>query len=231
MVCGSGGALACPVDEAVFAIYLKGVQHRGERAEQHLAILADQERIIAKTKDPVRPIGEQLAATDLAEFSRLEQRGRTLTLYNMIESHYERDAKVIGELFELANTFYLVQREPAEKDPGYDRFLMLAAMRLANDRKELRGEFVTTPKQITVCTLEVALHFVERESVKKLNKLEIDKALSEATSIHARNKKTPDGKIDRRELSFQDRAVLDRLQRDVLTPARREKGSSEIWKT
>jgi hypothetical protein len=64
-----------------------------------------------------------------------------------------------------------------------------------------------------------ALHLVEHESIKKLNALPIKEA---AQKIAALAKKSPTGKVDRGQLSPQDRAAYDSIVRTAFAPAQHE---------
>jgi hypothetical protein len=95
---GRSVTCACTVDEAVATLRFNEIQYRGDRAKQQQIVLNGLKRINEKAKDNSRPIGEQLSSADVAEFSRLQQRFQTVQLYNLIESGYVRDARVIGVL-------------------------------------------------------------------------------------------------------------------------------------
>jgi hypothetical protein len=213
-------AEACTVESAVDAKYFASIQSEGDRAKQSLKVLDRLGALNDKAKDPKKPIGEQLTIAEADEFSRLTQRQAAMMLQSLIESAYQRDLKVIKQTFDIANGLYVNGREPSEKNPQSYYFGLLVVLRMV-DQANARKESVSTPAAVSDCSIEVALHTVERESLERIGRMDVNSDVSHLTTIQNRSPKGPDGAIDRARMSYEDRAALERLERK-LAPAFRE---------
>jgi hypothetical protein len=100
----------------------------------------------------------------------------------------------------------------------HDEYAFLALMALASQDEQIKSKLITVP-DTRACTMEVAIHEIENESLGRLNRLPIDQAEQELSSIRARNGIT---KIDREQLNSSDRAIFDRIQRTAYAPGIRE---------
>jgi hypothetical protein len=210
-------ATDCIMEEAVGAIQFAAITRVAEIAKQELPMLKAFEAINRKAKDPKRPLKEQLSKDDIAQFARLQQQREMLTLYRLIESGYERDAKVIQRLFFIANALYVGGQEPKEGEQDYAYFLKLLGLRLMSTQ-EFKWT-INTPTDLSTCNIETALHLIEFESIQKMGRLDIDGGMRALRDILSKNNMT---KIERSKLNAQDRAALDRLQRNVMAPAEKE---------
>jgi hypothetical protein len=212
-------AEACTVESAVDDKYFASIQSEGDRAEQSLKVINRLRALNAKAKDPKKPVGEQLTLAESDEFSRLTQRQATMMVYSLIDSAHQRDLKVIKQTFDVANGLYLNGREPSEKDPQNYYFGLLSALRLLHEATEHKD--VSTPKTTSDCSIEVALHSVEKESLERLGGKQLSNDLAQLTAIQQRSPKGSDGAIDRGRMRHEDKAALERLERK-LAPAFRE---------
>jgi hypothetical protein len=212
-------AEACTVESAVGDKYFASIQSEGDRAEQSLKVINRLRALNAKAKDPKKSLGEQLTVAEADEFSRLTQRQAAMMIQDLIESSHQRDLKVIKQTFDVANGLYVNGREPSEKDPQHYFFGLLSALRLLHQATEHQG--VSTPKALSDCSIEVALHTVEKESLEQISRMNINNDVSQLTAIQKRSPKTPDGAIDRGLMRNEDKAMLERLERK-LAPAFRE---------
>jgi len=226
-------AANCTLEQAVGDVQFAAITRNAEIAKQQKPVLDAFEVITRKAKDPNRPLKEQLSKDDIAQFGRLQQRQEMLGLFNLIESGHERDAKVIQRLFTVSNNLYVGGREPQEGDQDHAYFLLLVVTRLTAMQDDLKWT-INTPSDLSVCNVVTALHLIEYESLQKLNQLDADSGLRVLKDIAARNHMT---KIDRDKLGAQDRAALDRVQRNVMAPAEREKkfigdveNLKDLWK-
>ncbi len=146
-----------------------------------------------------------------------------MMLQSLIESSYQRDLKVIKEIFDVANGLYVNGREPSEKDLQYYFFGLLAGLRVLDQDAEYKAkETVSTPKAPSDCSIEVALHTVEVESLERLGRINVNDDVGQLSAIQNRSPKSPDGAIDRGRMRYEDKAVLERLERK-LAPAFRER--------
>jgi hypothetical protein len=215
-------AEACTVESAVGQKSFALIQSAGDRAEQSLKVLDRLRALNEKAKDPKKSVGEQLTVAEADEFSRLTQRQAAMMLQSLIESSHQRDLKVIKQVFDVANGLYVHGREPSEKDPQYYFFGLLMGMRLLDQDPEHKAkETVNTPKALSDCSIEVALHTVEVESLERLNRLNVNNDVGQLSAIQNRSPKGPDGAIDRGLMRYEDKAALERLERK-LAPAFRE---------
>ncbi|MGM4959827.1 hypothetical protein [Bradyrhizobium sp. 604_D8_N2_3] len=212
-------AEACTVESAVGDKLFASIQSDGDRAKQSLKVLDRLRALNDKGKDPKKPLGEQLTLAEADEFSRLTQRQSAVMLQSLIESAYQRDLKVIKQTFDVANGLYVNGREPTEKDPLSYYFGLLVVLRMVDQANE-RKDSLSTPAA-SDCSIEVALHTVERESLEKLGRMDVNNDVSQLTAIQKRSPKGPDGAIDRGRMPYEDRATLERLERK-LAPAFRE---------
>ncbi|MEY9555940.1 hypothetical protein ABIF67_010005 [Bradyrhizobium japonicum] len=143
-----------------------------------------------------------------------------MMLQSLIESAYQRDLKVIKQTFDIANGLYVNGREPSEKDPRSYYFGLLVVLRMVDQANE-RKDSVSTPAAISGCSVEIALHTVERESLERIGRMDVNNDVSQLTAIQNRSPKGPDGAIDRARMRYEDRTALERLERK-LAPAFRE---------
>jgi hypothetical protein len=218
----AGSRADCIVEEQLWKVKGDAIARAGELATQQKPILDQLKVINEKAKDPTRPIGVQLGPQDLGRFSELRQRLIAIDLQQMLESNYSRDYDVIDLVFELAQKLYVGGQEPKETDPDAMPYGIILAMRYIAHTDDFKGvDDVSVPLQpeFEHCSLAAALHLVEHESIKKLNALPIKE---NAPKIAALAKKSPTGKVDRSQLSPQDRAVYDSIIRTTLAPAQRE---------
>lgn len=215
-------AEACTVESAVGQTSFALIASAGDRAKQSLKVLERLRTLNEKGKDPKKSIGEQLTLAEADEFSRLTQRQAAMMLQDLIESSYQRDLNVIKQMFEMANGLYVNGREPAEKSPQYYYFGLLVGLRLLDESAEYKAkDSVSTPKVRSECSLEVALHTIEMESVERINGMNLSSDLTQLSAIKNRSPKTANGAIDRELMRYEDRAALERLERR-LAPAFRE---------
>jgi hypothetical protein len=218
----AGSRADCIVEEQLWKVKVDAIARAGELATQQMPILDQLKVINGKAKDPTRPIGVQLGPQDLGRFSELRQRLMAIELQQMLESNYSRDYDVIGLLFELAQKLYVGGKEPKETEPDGKPYGIILVMRYIAQTDDFKGvDEVSVPPQpeFEHCTLAAALHLVEHESIKKLNALPIKEA---AQKIAALAKKSPTGKVDRGQLSPQDRAAYDSIVRTAFAPAQHE---------
>ena len=213
-------AEACTVELAVDQTYFASIQSDGDRAEQSLKVLNKLRVLTEKAKDPKKSVGEQLTVTEADEFSRLTQRQAAMMLQSLVESSHQRDLKVIKQTFDIANGLYVNGREPSEKDPRSYFFGLLVVLRLVDQANE-RKDSVSTPTALSDCSIEVALHTVELESLERIGRMDVNNDVSQLTAIQKRSPKSPDGAIDRGHMRYEDKAALERLERK-LAPAFRE---------
>lgn len=211
---------ACTVEQVISNIRVADILNSGDRAKQQLPILAALGRLNEKSKIPGRPISEQLTPKEVEDFARLSQRLSSVELNALLESAWVRDATIVGDLFAWSVDLYNGKREPAEGEAGYDRYSLLMFFRGLNKAEDMNPR-VPTPSEAQMaatCSFVVALHEIEYEAMTKLNKTPVTEAIVEVERIKARN----GGSLDRSKLNFQDRAILDRIQRTVYVPAGRE---------
>jgi len=222
-LCTAGSHAECIVEEQLLKTKLDAIARAGELAKQQKPLLEEQEKILTtKAKDPTRPVGDQLSAQDLGRFSELEQRLKAIQLQQLLESNYSRDYEVIGLLFELIQKLYVGGKEPNQSDPDSKPYEIILGMRYAAKSDDFKGiDDISVPPRsdFEQCNLIAALHLVEHQSITKLNQLPITEA---SQTFQALAKRSPTGKIDRNQLTPQDRAVYDGIIRNVMAPARRE---------
>jgi hypothetical protein len=104
---------------------------------------------------------------------------------------------------------------------------IILTMRYLAQTDDFKGvdEVSVPPKpEFEHCTLAAALHLVEHESIKKLNQLPLKDATQKLVALA---KKSPTGKVDRSQLSPQDRAAYDSIVRTALAPAQHERSFIE----
>jgi hypothetical protein len=77
------------------------------------------------------------------------------------------------------------------------------------------------PKARSDCSVEVALHTVEVEGLARLGRMNVND-VGQLSAIQNRSPKSPDRAIDRARMHYDDKAVLERLERK-LAPAFRER--------
>lgn len=210
----------CIVEEQVWKVRGNAISRAAELAKQQQVILEKIKSINNKAQDPSRPIGSQLSPQDLGQFSELRQRLLSIDLQQMLESNYDRDYNIVGELFTLVQKLYVGQREPGERDPDYKAFTVLQFMRYAattNDFKGISGISIPPKNEFEQCTLVAALHLVEHESITKLNQLPINEATQKLIELRSKSP-TPSGTIDRNRLSPQERASYDSIMRTAIAP-------------
>jgi len=140
----------------------------------------------------------------------------------LLESNYSRDYEVIGLLFELTQKLYVGGKEPDQSDPDSKPYAIILGMRYAAKRDDFKGvDAISVPPRsdFEQCNLIAALHLVENESITKFNQLPLNEASQTFVELA---KRSPTGKIDRSQLTPQDRAVYDGIIRNVMAPAQRE---------
>lgn len=181
------------------------------------------EALNSKAKDPKKPVGGQLTMAEADEFSRLTQRQAAMMIHDLIESGHVRDIEVIKESFEMTSAAFVSGREPSEKDPKYARYSMVVAMRFLDWAPEFKQkELVTEPASMTPCTLEVALHKVEVESIERFAKMQVNSDIQTFNALKDRLPKDAQGNPDRAQMRQEDKNLYERLERK-LAPAFRER--------
>jgi len=222
-------AEACTVESAVTDKYFASIQSEGDRAEQSLKVIGRLRALTGKAKDSKKSVGEQLTVAEADEFSRLTQRQASMMIYSLIDSSHQRDLKVIKQTFDVANGLYGNGREPTEKDPQYYYFGLLAGLRLLDQDAEYRAkETVSTPKAASDCSVEVALHTIEMESVERIGQMNVKNELTQLSVIQNRSPKSPNGAIDRGLMRYEDKAALERLERKLAPVFREHQFVSDI---
>jgi hypothetical protein len=211
-------AVACSVEEAESNIQMNAITRAAEIAAQQLPMLERFSALSTKAKDPVKPLNQQLSQADLAEFARVQQRFQATELMQLIESNYQRDNKAIQNMFNMAQGIYLGQPEPKEGEENFFYYSVLKLMEISVNDPSLKGDAINVPSQTQNCTMEVAVHMVENESIEKMIKLPLADANKEMAAIRQRTKGN-----GRDAMSMQDRASYDRLMRTALVPGNHEK--------
>ncbi len=220
---------ACIVEEQLWKVRGDAITRGAELAKQQQPILREIDKINNTAKDPARPIGPQLSTQDLARFSELRQRLLAIELQQMLESDYDRDYRVIGELFTLMQELYVGGKVPVERDANYKSYGIILFMRYAAQMDDFKGVTnISVPPRTDFekCTMAAALHLVEHESITKLNQLPINESTQKLLELRAKSH-TPSGAIDRDKLSSQDRAIYDSIMRTTIAPGNHEQSFIE----
>jgi len=143
----------CEFMSLVGILQYESVQRAGVAAEQSMPLLKKLEKINAKAKKPGVPVQEQLSAPDIAEFARLSQQVQASMLSQLIESHRERDLRVLAQFVRLADQEYRWgMRLPAETDPDYMPYLIPSGMREALPKLRLTEPEGRYARWTTRCT-------------------------------------------------------------------------------
>jgi hypothetical protein len=214
----SGSAAACDIDEVAGKIKFAAIERAAELAAQQSILLKKFRAINEHAKDPNKPLNQQLSQADLAEFTQTQTRYQSIELLQLLESNYSRDNQVVRDFYQVAQADYLGTPAPQEGEKNYLPYAFLAVMMMASQDQQIQDHLVTDP-ETKDCTLEMALHEIERESLGRLERLPLAQASKELTAIQMR---IGGGKVDRDKLYGNDRAIFDRLQRTTFAPANRE---------
>ena len=213
-------AEACTVESAVDQTYFASIQSDGDRAEQSLKVLNRLRVLTEKAKDPKKSVGEQLTVTEADEFSRLTQRQAAMMLQSLVE--FFASTRLEGHQTDIRYRQWSVrERARALRErPTVLFFGLLVVLRLVDQANE-RKDSVSTPTALSDCSIEVALHTVELESLERIGRMDVNNDVSQLTAIQKRSPKGSDGAIDRGHMRYEDKAALERLERK-LAPAFRE---------
>lgn len=218
LILAGAPAAACSIEEVAGQIQFGAISRAGELAKQQLVLLKKFREIGVRGREPNTPLNEQLSQADLAEFTQTQTRYQSIELLQLLESNYSRDNVVIRDFFQVAQAEYL-GATPKEGDKDYLASAFLAVMFVAPDDKSIQDNLITVP-EAKGCTLETAIHEIEKESLDRLQRLPLTESNRELEAMRAR---TGGAKINRENLGAGDRAIFDRIQRTSFVPAWREK--------
>jgi hypothetical protein len=183
-------------------------------AAQSEPVIAKLQAINSKAKIPGIAIRDQLGAQDLDQFSRLSQQIAASMLAQLIESHRDRDLRVLAQFIRLADQEYRWQKVPNEGEADYLPYIVLAVM-----REQLPDMKVVEPDS-TRCSMEYALHQIEAPILDALNQI---KGIPEAVAfLNGVVKKYNQQQLDVTKMSKGDADAVRRYQ-ILMAPAWRHR--------
>lgn len=179
-----------------------------------LPVLKQLEEINSKATVPNKPIKDQLSADDLGKISELKQRLTSIMLFHLMESRRERDLKVIQEMVMIADRDYRYGEQTEEN--GFDLIVHSALLFL---RSQINDNYISTPAS-SECTLEYALHSIEKEAIDNLNSgnERLENAMKNYKNIL---EKYGIEELDRALLSKDDLDTVNKLTYEIFIPMQR----------
>ena len=199
----------CEYREVIARLQAAMINQAGRSAEQSLAVLHEQDQLVAKAPLPDVPIGKQLTLEDSDKFSRLTQRLATLTMMQLMDSHRERDLRILlmwAQQIDAHNRWGTEPKGDNEEAAAWGLFVVARAM--MNNKLT-----VTQPKP--TCSIQTAIALLENDYIERLNKLRLQEPLDELRQLSQKYKVHP---IARDSMSPADQETYDRITR-LMSPA------------
>jgi hypothetical protein len=197
----------CDLIKVLSLMDLQSVDRSAAIAKHSMLTLKQFEAINSKIKDDKKPIIEQLSLEDIDKFSKQSQQLQTMKLSEYIESRYERDINVLGELSKIADDLYH-NRIPEESDPNYIYFEVL--MYLRNETP-----FVILLSPHNECNIQLALQNIEEKHIDMLHRMDTQSALIKLQRIADKYQMK---KIDISKLSEEDKREYIYLRDRKINP-------------
>ena len=149
----------CNLQSVIGEIYVMNIYTQGNLAKTNIELLDQIMKISAKATKPDIAVGDQLSKDDNIKFDQARQRLITTGWRGLIESKWERDAKVVNELTQVADKNYRYQQEIQKGHSDYVYQEILLILRSLEELKH-RDPFITVfhAKQ---CSIDLALYWVE----------------------------------------------------------------------
>lgn len=207
----------CNLQSVVWVRYSMNVNAQGNLAKTNIELLDQLQKIAAKATKAGVSVGDQLSKEDNIKFDQVRQRLITTGMRGLIESKWERDAKVVNELVQVADKNYRYQQEIQKGHSDYVYQEILLFLRSLEELKH-RDPFITVfhAKQ---CSIDLALYLVEIEGIEKINKTDMSPLNLMLKDFQERYKMKT---INREKLSATDKTAYDNINHNLLEPYRRE---------
>ena len=199
----------CTVQEVTARMEFQGISGAGDIAKGLLPALDEIGHINAKTKDPNKPVGDQLSQPDLVRFVELSQRIKVGQLGNYVESRRERDAKVLKRMVQIADGEYRFASYDAEGKDAALRDILYAMRDAAQSQKWPVDIAVPSPG---TCSFQFAAKALADEAIGKIDGALTAKSTAELQRIAARNGMSS---IDADKLPPADRDAFYRVRREM----------------
>lgn len=194
--------------------YFRNVKRQSELASQKIPLLEQMKTLASIATKPGVPVGDQLSRSDNAKFAEIRQKMMAIGALSVIESNRMRDVETVFNLAQLADRNYRWNTDVQDGSPDYVYQAGLLIMRAA-----LPATKITKPHVDNVCSLELALQFLENEPLTKLDAIDTKKGSDILTALAASYKVN---KIDRSKLSDADKNSFDSVMREIANPANKE---------
>jgi hypothetical protein len=205
----------CNLQEVIPTLKYETTQRLGELAKQSLPLIAEQRKLVDMVKIPGLPLIDQLTKAQVARFSELTTREKSLNVASLVEDKRARDLDVLMRMAMVADQDFRWQSTPDEKHADFPVWGALVVLRTTMPDIEI------TAAEGNVCSLDFALHAIETEGIAKMEKFasgSVVRAVEEVNGIARRNKQT---QLDTDKLPAADRLRANELINNIIKPFRR----------
>ena len=205
----------CNLQEVIPTLKYETTQRLGELAKQSIPLIDEQRKLVDMAKIPGVALIDQLTKAQVARFSELTTRQKSLTVASVVEGKRERDLDVLRRMAMVADQNFRWQSTPDEKHVDFPIWGALVVLRTAIPNIEI------TAVDGDTCSLDMALRAIESEGIAKLEKFDspsVTRAVEEVNAIARRNKQSL---LDTDKLPAADRLRANELINNVIEPFRR----------
>lgn len=204
----------CNIKTVGVTALVHNVKRRGDLSDQAIKTLEVMKKAATSAKKPGIAIGEQMSAAENDAYSTALQYKMSIDGMQLIESDYFRDIKAIQALVQVADVSYRYDTQLKPSDPNYVYQGVLGLMDVA-----LPEQKTSAPNLLHVCTVEIAVHSVEDESLQRFDAMKLSQVYAQVEAILDRNHIE---NFDQSKVSNADAEQYKTIMQKSIYPAQRE---------
>ena len=204
----------CNIKTVANVVSFHDMQRQSELGTESLKQIDLLQKATARAKKPGISVGKQMSPAELEQFARAREHNMSINAVQLIESNYARDIRAVLSMVQVADANLRWDTEPKPASPEFLYYAMIELMRIG-----LPEQDTTHPAPSHVCTVEVALHSAEDESLRRFDALPVGQANKVIAGL---TQKYGLAKFDRTKATEEDIAIYDDHMKNTIRPALKE---------
>ena len=204
----------CNIQTVAGVVGVRDSRRQVELSKQGTIAMQAMLKASSSAKNDGKSVGSQMNDAEKQAFAEARIHKISIDMTQLIESNFARDMDSIVSLVKTADTRYRWETVLNEDNPDYVYQAKLDLMEIGAPNPE-----VTTPAPSKTCKMEIALHAVEEQSLRRFDKMDNRAGFAWLKIMQGKYKMD---KLDRSKFSPADADSYDLMRKMYFDPIQKE---------